>query len=413
MSDTEGTAPTFGRRSEAPPATEGTAPPEAVLPPAQDVSDAPPAAQERPPVQPAAAPPPAAAAPRPASRRRSRTSRNQIVVFMNFVISIVVAMVLAAGIAVIYGKRAFEAPGPVAESRTFLVRPNSGVGSIASQLEQQGIISDSLMFQAGVRAYARGETLKAGEYEIPPNASMHQIMSLLQSGKSIMHSLTIPEGLTVQQALRRVAEHEALSGDMPEAMPPEGSLAADTQRFTRGFPRKEVVATMQAQQQALVEEIWATRAPDLPIADINEFVTLASIVEKETGIASERPHVASVFVNRLRKKMRLQSDPTIIYGLFGGAGKPADRPIYQSDIEKETPYNTYVIRGLPPGPIANPGRAALEAVANPIDTDDLYFVADGTGGHVFARTLDEHNRNVARYRALLRQQAEEGAGTGQ
>jgi UPF0755 protein len=332
---------------------------------------------------------------------------------MNFVISIVVAMVLAAGIAVIYGKRAFEAPGPVAESRTFLVRPNSGVGSIASQLEQQGIISDSLMFQAGVRAYARGETLKAGEYEIPPNASMHQIMSLLQSGKSIMHSLTIPEGLTVQQALRRVAEHEALSGDMPEAMPPEGSLAADTQRFTRGFPRKEVVATMQAQQQALVEEIWATRAPDLPIADINEFVTLASIVEKETGIASERPHVASVFVNRLRKKMRLQSDPTIIYGLFGGAGKPADRPIYQSDIEKETPYNTYVIRGLPPGPIANPGRAALEAVANPIDTDDLYFVADGTGGHVFARTLDEHNRNVARYRALLRQQAEEGAGTGQ
>ncbi len=332
---------------------------------------------------------------------------------MNFVISIVVAMVLAAGIAVIYGKRAFDAPGPVAESRSFLVRPNSGVGSIASQLEQQGIISDSLIFQAGVRAYSGGETLKAGEYEIPPHASMRQVMSLLQSGRSIMHSLTIPEGLTVQQALRRVAEHEALSGDMPDEIPPEGSLAADTQRFTRGFPRKEVVARMQQQQQALVEEIWATRAPDLPIADINEFVTLASIVEKETGIASERPHVASVFINRLRKKMRLQSDPTIIYGLFGGAGKPADRPIYQSDIEKATPYNTYVIRGLPPGPIANPGRAALEAVANPIDTDDLYFVADGTGGHVFAKTLDEHNRNVARYRAFMRQQAQEAGETGQ
>jgi UPF0755 protein len=234
-------------------------------------------------------------------------------------------------------------------------------------------------------------------------------MKLLQSGKSILYSLTIPEGLTVQQALKRLAENEALSGDMPTDIPPEGSLATDTQRFTRGTPRKDVLAKMQEQQAAMIAEIWAKRQPDLPIADVNEFVTLASIVEKETGVAAERPHVASVFVNRLRKGMRLQSDPTIIYGLFGGAGKPADRPIFQSDIEKSTPYNTYVIKGLPPTPIANPGRAALEATANPLQTDDLYFVADGTGGHVFASTLEEHNKNVAKWRAIQKKQAEDAA----
>jgi len=421
MSETEAAAPTFGRRSDVPdgpePDTVTLAPPpgEAV---AAEASTAP-AGETPPPAPPPDAAKPAAktAATASARRRRSRGARNQIVVFMNFLITILVVVVLAAGAAVIYGKRAFDAPGPFVEARTFFVKPNWGVGVIAAQLEQQGFISNSLVFRAGVRAYGDGETLKAGEYEIPAHASMRDVMALLQSGKSIMHSLTIPEGLTVQQALRRIAEHEALSGEMPDEIPPEGSLAADTQRFTRGFPRKEVIARMQEQQKALVEEIWAKRAPDLPIADINEFVTLASIVEKETGIDGERPRVAAVFINRLRKKMRLQSDPTIIYGLFGGAGKPADRPIYQSDIEKQTPYNTYIIRGLPPGPIANPGRAALEAVANPADTNDLYFVADGTGGHVFATTLEEHNRNVAKYRALMKQQQQQqgqgAAGSGQ
>ncbi|MBX3568173.1 MAG: endolytic transglycosylase MltG [Rhizobiaceae bacterium] len=393
---------TFGRRAE-PPSPSDVKPASEALQPASAA-----APTERPAPAPAQTPPqqPTAAA---AVTRRSRASRNQIVVFMNFVMSAVVLMVLVAGGAVLYGKRAFEAPGSTTEAQTFLVRPNAGVGEIASSLEQRGLISDSLVFQAGLRAYGARQSLKAGEYEVPPRASMHDIMKLLQSGKSIMYSLTIPEGLTVQQALKRVADNEALSGDMPADLPPEGSLATDTQRFTRGTPRKDVIAKMHSQQQAMVEEIWAKRQPDLPIADINEFVTLASIVEKETGVASERPHVASVFVNRLRKNMRLQSDPTIIYGLFGGAGKPADRPIFQSDIEKSTPYNTYIIKGLPPTPIANPGRAALEATANPLATDDLYFVADGTGGHVFAGTLDEHNRNVAKWRALQKKQAEEAA----
>lgn len=176
--------------------------------------------------------------------------------------------------------------------------------------------------------------------------------------------------------------------------------------------RQEVIDRLTADQKALVESVWARRSADLPIDDINEFVTLASIVEKETGRADERSRVASVFINRLRKGMRLQSDPTIIYGIFGGEGKPADRPIYRSDIDTPTPYNTYTINGLPPGPIAIPGRASLEAVANPSKTEDLYFVADGTGGHVFAATLEEHNENVARWRRIERERAAAAAAAG-
>ncbi len=173
-----------------------------------------------------------------------------------------------------------------------------------------------------------------------------------------------------------------------------------------------MIEKLLADQKRLVSEVWQRRSPDLPLNNVDDFVTLASIVEKETGRSDERSRVAAVFLNRLAKGMRLQSDPTIIYGLFGGKGKPADRPIYQSDIQKPTPYNTYVINGLPPTPIANPGRAALEAVANPSKTDDLYFVADGNGGHVFATTLAEHNENVARFRALQKKQADDAAKAG-
>lgn len=344
--------------------------------------------------------------------RRSRASRSQIVVFMNFIVSSVLLLVLAAGVVLYFGKQEFSGPGPSANGDTFLVKPKTGVQEIAEQLERRGLISDSRVFRLGVRAYGNDSALKAGEYEIKPHASMHEIMDLLKSGKSVMYSLTIPEGLTVEQAFRRIAGLEALTGEMPATPPPEGSLATDTLRFTRGATRQQMIDKLSADQKALVSEIWARRSPDLPLANVDEFVTLASIVEKETGKGDERSRVAAVFLNRLAKGMRLQSDPTIIYGLFGGKGKPADRPIYQSDIDKPTPYNTYLINGLPPTPIANPGRAALEAVANPSKTDDLYFVADGTGGHVFAATLEEHNENVARYRALQKKQAEEAAKTG-
>jgi UPF0755 protein len=341
--------------------------------------------------------------------RRSRASRSQLVVFMNFIVSSVILLVLAAGVAVFVGKREFESVGPSRTAETFQVKPNSGLIEIAEQLERRGLISDARIFRLGVRAYGSDGSLKAGEYSIGPGASMREIKELMRSGRSVAYSLTIPEGLTVEQALQRIAANEILTGDMPAAAPPEGSLVADTQRIERGMTRQQIIDKMQADQKRLVESIWSRRTDDLPLADINEFVTLASIVEKETGKGDERSRVAAVFLNRLERGMRLQSDPTIIYGLFGGKGKPADRPIYQSDIEKVTPYNTYQIDGLPPTPIANPGRAALEAVASPSKTDDLYFVADGTGGHAFASSLEEHNQNVARWRAVEKNQAGESS----
>ncbi|RUW70492.1 endolytic transglycosylase MltG, partial [Mesorhizobium sp. M1E.F.Ca.ET.063.01.1.1] len=335
--------------------------------------------------------------------------RSQVVVFLNFFLSVVILLVLASGAALYFGMQAFVEPGPSASGDTFMVKPNTGVQEIADQLERRGLVSDARIFRLGVRATGNDAALKAGEYAIKPRASMRDIMELFKSGKSVMYSLTIPEGLTVEQALQRVADQEALTGDMPVTMPPEGSIATDTLRFTRGATRQQMIDKLVADQKKLVEDVWAHRSPDLPIANMEDFVVLASIVEKETGRGDERSRVAAVFLNRLAKGMRLQSDPTIIYGLFGGKGKPADRPIYQSDIDKQTPYNTYLVKGLPPTPIANPGRAALEAVANPSKTDDLYFVADGNGGHVFAATLEEHNQNVARYRAQQKKQADDAA----
>jgi UPF0755 protein len=348
-------------------------------------------------LRPRAAPPPP---------RRSRQSRNQFVVFLNFCMSVIVFLVIVGGLGVFIGNRTFEGAGPSTQSGTVLVRPNTGSAEIASLLERRGFISDARIFRLGLRAYGADSSLKAGEYEIAAGSSMRDIMELLESGRSVLYSLTIPEGLTVHQAMARIAASEELEGEMPETHPAEGMMAADTLRFTRGMQRSAVIEKLTADQKRLIDTIWERRVEGLPINDINEFVTLASIVEKETSRADERSRVASVFINRLERGMRLQSDPTIIYGIFGGEGKPADRPIYRSDIDTPTPYNTYTIDRLPPGPIAIPGRASLEAVANPSQTNDLYFVADGTGGHAFAETLEEHNRNVARWREIERQRAE-------
>lgn len=342
--------------------------------------------------------------------RRSRQSRNRFIVFLNFMMSLVIMALLVAGVMFYFGKREFDGAGPLRSTSTVVIKPASSVRDIADLLARRGMISNSRVFQIGVRAHGNDGQLKAGEYEIKAGASMRDIMETLKTGKSVLYSLTIPEGLTVVQALKRIAEHEELVGDMPTEAPLEGTLVADTQRFARGTTRAEIVDKMMKDQKQLVEMIWERRRADLPLADMNEFVTLASIVEKETGRADERTRVAGVFINRLRRGIRLQSDPTIVYGLFGGEGKPADRPIYRSDIDKPTPYNTYTIDGLPPSPIANPGRAALEAVANPSQTDELYFVADGTGGHVFAKTLEEHNENVARWRKI---EAERKKASGQ
>ncbi len=321
--------------------------------------------------------------------------------------SLAVFLAIAGAIIFWYGREEFNAPGPLQAGATFTVPSSAGVAQLAAQLEKRGIVTDARIFRFGVKAYGHERDMKAGEYQIKAGASMRDVMDILRSGKSVLYSLTIPEGLTVEQAFQRISADPSLEGAMPTEMPPEGSLHADTLRFTRGTTRQEAVEKLLADQKRVVEDIWSRRAPDLPVADINEFLTLASIVEKETGVADERSRVAAVFVNRLRKGMRLQSDPTILYGLFGGKGRPADRAILKSDIEKETAYNTYVIDGLPPTPIAIPGRASLEAVANPSKTNDLFFVADGTGGHVFAETLEEHNENVKNWRKIEKQMKEE------
>lgn len=340
----------------------------------------------------------------PQPPRRSRRARNQVVVFLNFVLSLIIFIAIV-GIGIFwYGKTEFEGPGPLDQTTDFMVRDGAALKQIAAGLERQGIVANQRIFSLGAQGILGDDTLKAGEYEIKAHASMRDIVELMQSGKSILHSFTVPEGQTVQQVFDRLRTAEMLVGDLPEEMPAEGALLPETYKFSRGTTRAEIIAQMLNGQTRALEQVWARRAPDLPLASPEELVILASIVEKETARADERPRVAGVFINRLNRGMRLQSDPTIIYGLFGGAGKPSDRPIYKSDVEKPTPYNTYVINGLPPTPIANPGREAMEAVANPSRTKDLYFVADGTGGHAFAETLDEHNSNVARWRRLEAEQ---------
>ncbi len=349
------------------------------------------------PVSPSQALKPEKAPPPP---KRSRRARNQVVVFLNFMLSMVI-FVLIIGVGIFwYGKTEFEGRGPLDRTTDFMVREGAGLNQIAAGLERQGIISDQRIFSLGAKSVLGDDTLKAGEYEIKAGSSMREIVSLMQSGKSILHAFTVPEGQTVVQVFNRLREAPVLEGDLPDEMPPEGALLPETYKFSRGTTRLEILEQMEKAQTRALEQIWARRAANLPLETPEELVILASIVEKETARADERPRVAGVFINRLNLGMRLQSDPTIIYGLFGGEGKPSDRPIYRSDIDKPTPYNTYVIDALPPTPIANPGREAMEAVANPSRTKDLFFVADGTGGHAFAETLDEHNSNVARWRRI-------------
>lgn len=305
---------------------------------------------------------------------------------------------LLAGGAYLYGKARFTAEGPATQATVVWLPPGLGLTAITERLYEARVIDDRLIFRTGVRLTRAASTLKAGEYEVPAHASMAEIASLLRSGKSIVHQITIPEGLTSQQAMAIVKADPVLTGEMP-LLPPEGALLPETYNFTRGMTRAMIVARMQKDATALMTALWPKRAAGLPFSTPQQALILASIVEKETGIASERPRVAAVFINRLKKPMRLQSDPTIIYGITLGAG-PLGRPIRQSEIDRPTPYNTYQVDGLPPTPICNPGKAAIEAVLNPPATDDLYFVADGTGGHAFASSLAEHDRNVGRWRKV-------------
>ncbi|MCE9651084.1 MAG: endolytic transglycosylase MltG [Parvibaculum sp.] len=310
-------------------------------------------------------------------------------------------VVLVAGGAFLYGKWRFEAEGPLAEKTVVWLQPGLGLAGITGRLQTAGVLSEPLIFRTAVRLTGAASALKAGEYEIPAHMSMADIIRVLREGKSIVHKITIPEGLTSQQAMEIVKADPVLAGEMP-LLPPEGALLPETYNFLKGTTRIELVKRMQKSQTALMNALWPKRAAGLPFSTPNEALILASIVEKETGLKSERPKVAAVFVNRLRVPMRLQSDPTIVYGITRGAG-PLGRPIRRSEIDRPTPYNTYQIDGLPPTPICNPGRASIEAVLNPPATGDLYFVADGSGGHAFSPSLAGHTRNVDAWRKLDRQ----------
>ena len=342
---------------------------------------------------------------------RSKAVRHPIVVFMNFLITVVLLAVIGIGGLLYYGKQTFIEKGPLTQEKTILVSGGTGLGTIAEILERQNVISDQTIFNYGVQIYRQDTKLKAGEYLFSPGVSMMQVMQILTSGKSILHSVTVPEGYTSYQIHQVLMDNDILMGPLDE-IPAEGTLLPETYKFARGTTRKEMVKRMADAHNRAVAEIWARRAADLPLKTPEELVTLASIVEKETGKASERTRVAGVFINRLNQGIKLQSDPTVIYGIFGGKGKPKDRPIFRSDLNKKTDYNTYQIPGLTPGPIANPGRASLEAVANPSRTKDLFFVADGTGGHVFSETLKQHNENVRRWREIEKQRIEAAKDKG-
>jgi UPF0755 protein len=336
--------------------------------------------------------------------RPSKRARHPIVVVGNALLTLIVLAAIVVGLAVAVGKQRFEAPGPLEAERMVNIPRGLGIKDIAELLQREGVIDQPWVFIGSVIALKARDELKFGEYMFQRHASLRDVVDTLVEGKVILHQVTIPEGLTSEQIVTRLLEQEILSGPVKE-IPKEGTLLPDGYRFSRGTSREQIIQRMQQAQKRAVQEAWERRAPDLPLQSPEQLIVLASIIEKETGKSIERSRVAAVFVNRLKQKMKLQSDPTIIYGLVGGKGT-LGRPIMRSEIEQPTPYNTYVITGLPPGPIANPGRAALEAAANPSRTRELYFVADGTGGHAFAENYETHQRNVARLRLIEQQQRE-------
>ena len=344
----------------------------------------------------------------PLTHRRS-TSIGTIV---GRIFATLIVLAVVAGAGGLYTWTASTSDGPLGAAKIVDIPEGLAPSDIADKLATEGVVSNPVLATLGLTAmkYAFNIDPKAGEYEFSARSTLMEVLGRLKSGKRVFYKLSVPEGFTTWQVLERMASNDVLVGDV-ETVPTEGELLPDTYIFYRGRTRQSLVDQMKLAQENLVAKLWPARASDLPFKTPEEALILASIVEKETGQADERAHVAAVFVNRMRKGMRLQSDPTIIYGITRGQGK-LDRPIYRSDIRNKTDYNTYQIDGLPPTPIANPGTASIKAVLNPIETKDVFFVADGTGGHVFAKTLDEHNANVKKWRNWLKDQKEEQAATG-
>lgn len=330
---------------------------------------------------------------------------------LNAILMLIVLGFVVVIAVIAFGMNRFYAEGPLAEDAVFMVERGNGLSEIAGSLAEAGIIDNALIFRFGGTALRKASDIKAGEFRIAARSSMADVLREITEGTPILYQVTIPEGFTSWQVAERLRANEHLTGEI-EAMPAEGSLLPNSYAYERGDDRGAILETMAAEMQTALAEIWENRDPDLPLETPQELLVLASIVEKETGVPEERPRVAAVLVNRLNRGMRLQSDPTTIYGITNGEG-PLGRGLRRSEIEAETPYNTYVVAGLPPGPIANPGIESLRAAANPADTSDLYFVADGTGGHAFAETYAEHRRNVAEWRRIEAERAEEAEAAAQ
>jgi len=342
----------------------------------------------------------------PEPKRPSRRARHPLVIVGNAVFTIILVVGLAAAGVYSLGKQKLDAPGPLASERVVNIPRGLGLRDIADLLKRENVIEEPWVFIPAVVLLKAKDELKYGEYKFNKQVSVREAIETIVEGKVVQHGFTIPEGLTSEQIVTRLAEVDFLAGNIRE-IPKEGTLLPDTYNFPRGATREQVIQRMQQAQKRVLQEVWERRSAEVPVKTPEALVTLASIVEKETGRPDERSRVAAVFINRMRQRMKLQSDPTIIYGLVGGKGT-LGRPIMRSEIEQPTPYNTYVIEGLPPGPIANPGRASLEAAANPARTKEIYFVADGTGGHAFAENLAQHQQNVAKLRqfeAQVRQTA--------
>jgi UPF0755 protein len=349
----------------------------------------------------------------PEPPRGSKQGRGHpIVVFLNRLFSLIFIVLVSVGAASYAVRLQFDRPGPLSYPTVFVVPRGEGVSAIARRLEQEGVInSDSVLpgrwtFFIAARYFKVHDKIKAGEYNLKANSSIRDLLDTLVEGKSILYSISIPEGLTSQQIVERLRINTDLVGDIFE-IPPEGSLLPDTYRFARGTSRDELIRRMQGEQKKFIDGLWSTRWRELSLTKPEDVVNLAAIVEKEAVRADERPRIAAVYLNRLKKRMRLEADPTVIYGASDGKGS-LGHPILRSELrDQDNPYNTYRIYGLPPTPIANPGRAAIEAVLKPAKTGDLFFVADGTGAHVFAENYAEHQRNVAKWRHIEKTAREE------
>jgi len=377
-------------------------------------------------------------------------------------LTLLIVILVAVAVAVAWGRNQYNAPGPSAVAQCVEIPQGARLNEVSKQLEAQGVITSPYILRTGADYAGKAGQLKFGSYLVPPHASMAQVVDTITAGgpstcgtevifrvgvrdnalvlrdmnpengryedrvrhdpaageapEAIVQAVDKPgarlrvavaEGTTVWQVVEGLKQAPFLEGPVGP-MPPEGTLAPDTYEVTRGASRRELIDRMRAAQDAALMAAWESRPFGLPYRSPEEALTMASIVEKETGIAEERPTVAAVFVNRLREGMRLQTDPTVIYGVTNGQ-EVLDRGLRRSELDRRTPYNTYLVDGLPPTPIANPGRAAIQAALNPADSDYLFFVADGTGGHAFARTLEEHNANVARWREIERARGEDVA----